>query len=68
MLTNLSAFAASKLFLVLDHAELYVEKLHSIDAELAGHAHTLTLNCRGCVGVAFLCMLFACLPSLTTKE
>jgi len=28
----------------------------------------LTCNCRVCVGVVFLCLLCACLPSLTTLE
>jgi len=68
ILTNFSAFSGSKLFLMLDHTKPYVEKIHSIDAELAGHAHNLTWNCRDCVGVAFLCLLCACLLSLTTFE
>jgi len=41
---NLSAFSAPNLFLMLDHTEMYVEKIHSIDAELAGHAHKLSLT------------------------
>jgi len=28
----------------------------------------LTCNCRVCLGVVFLCLLCACLPSLTTLE
>jgi len=52
---NLSAFSAPNLFLMLDHTEMYVEKIHSIDAELAGHAHKLSLtwNCTGYVGAFF---------------
>ena len=40
---------------MLEHRKPYVEKIHSIDAELAGHVlHiNLTWNCRCCVGVAF---------------
>jgi len=38
-LTNFSAFSASKLFLILDHTKPYIEKINSIGAELAAHAH-----------------------------
>jgi len=37
---------------MLDHTKPYVEKIHSGDAELAGHAHK---NCRSYVGVFFFC-------------
>jgi len=44
ILSNFSAFSASKLFLILDHTKSYVEKMHSVDAELAGHAHKLHMK------------------------
>jgi len=46
---------------MLDHTKTYVEKIHHIDAELAGYAGyiNLTWNGRVCVGVAFLCLLCA---------
>ena len=52
---------------MLDHTQPYVKWFKFIAAELASHAHTLG-NCRGCVGVAFLYLLCACLSSLTTFE
>jgi len=61
ILTNLSAFSASKLFLILDHTESYVEKIHSIAAELAGHAHKLDMIVQRLCGSSFslfaVCML-----------
>jgi len=44
ILTNFSAFSASKLFLILEHTKSYIEKIHSIDAELAGHVHKLDMK------------------------
>ena len=40
---------------MLDHAKSYIEKIHYIDAELAGHVG-LKWSGRVCVGVAFLCV------------
>jgi len=54
---------------MLEHAKSHVETMHFIDAEVSGHAHEkLTSNCRGCVGVAFLCLLCTWLPTLTILE
>jgi len=39
-----SAFSASKLFPMLYHAKPYIEKIHYIDAELAGHVHKLDVK------------------------
>jgi len=41
------------------HIKPHVEKIHNIDAELAGHVGyiNLTRNGRVCVGMAFLCLL-----------
>jgi len=41
---NFSAFSASKLFLMLDHTTPHAEKIHYIDAELAGHVHKLDMK------------------------
>ena len=51
--TNFSAFSASKLLFILDHTKLYVEKTHSIDDELAGHAHKLDMNQQSLCGSGF---------------
>jgi len=64
-LTNLSAFSASKRFLMLDHTKSYVDKIHSIDAELAGHAHKRHVKLQRLCGSGF-CLLCACLSSVTT--
>jgi len=56
---------------MLNHTKACVEKIHSIDAERPGHAHKLDVKLQRmcqCVGVAFLCLLCACLPSLTTMK
>jgi len=37
-----------------------------IEAELAGHVHKLDVKLQSFVVVAFLCLLYACLSSLTT--
>jgi len=42
-------------------------KLHSIDAELAGHSHQLDTKLQRLCGNVFSLMC-ACLPSLTTWE
>ena len=44
ILIQFSAISALKLFLMLDHTKLYVEKMHYIDAELAGHVHKLDVK------------------------
>jgi len=53
---------------MLEQTKPYVEKVQSVDAEIAGHAYKrdVKLQGRGCVGVAFFCLLCLCLPSLTT--
>jgi len=53
ILTNFSAFPASKLFLMLEHTKLNVEKIHSTDAELAGHAHKLDMKLQKLCGCGF---------------
>jgi len=53
ILTNLSVFSAPKRFLMLDHTESYVEKIHSIDAELARHAHKLDVKLQRLCGSGF---------------
>jgi len=37
----------------LDHTKSYVEKIHSTDAELAGHAHKLDVKLRSLCGGGF---------------
>jgi len=32
---------------MLDHNKVYVEKMHSIDTELAGHLHKLDVKLQG---------------------
>ena len=70
ILINFSAFSASKLFLMLEHTKPYIEKIHNINAELAGHVCELEVKlqilCESTV--AFLCLLCAFLPSLITLE
>jgi len=53
---------------MFDHARSYIEKIHYIDAELAGHVHKLDVKLQNFVGVALLCLLWAFLPSLITLE
>ena len=61
--TYFSAFSVSNLFLMLEHTKPYVENMHYIDAELAGHVGYMNLmsNGRVCVRVGFslfsLCVL-----------
>jgi len=51
--TNFSAFSASKHFLILNHTKSFVEKIHSIDAELAGQAHKLDVKLQSLCGNGF---------------
>ena len=53
ILTNFSARSASKLFLMLNHTKQHVEKIHSIDSELAGHAHKLGMKPQSLCGNGF---------------
>jgi len=59
-------FSASELFQMLDHTKTYVQK-YTIKI-LNCQGINLTWKCRVCVWVAFLCLLCAFLPSLTTME
>ena len=47
--------------MMLDHTKPYVEKIHSVDAELLGHAHKLHVKLQRLCGNGFslfaLCML-----------
>jgi len=38
---------------MLDHTKRYVEKIHSIDAELAGHVHKLDVKLQSLCGSGF---------------
>jgi len=38
---------------MLDHARPYIEKIHYIDAELAGHAHKLDVKLQNVCGSSF---------------
>jgi len=38
---------------MLDHTQPYVEKIHYIDAELAGHVHKLDLKLQRLCGSGF---------------
>ena len=53
ILTNCSAFSTSKLFLILEHTTSYIEKIHSIDAELAVQAHKLDVKLQSLCGSGF---------------
>jgi len=61
ILTKLSAFSASKLFLMLDHTKAYVEKIHYIDVELACRLHKLDVKrqnlCGSCFFLFAVCIL-----------
>jgi len=48
-----STFSASKVFLIVDHTKSYIEKIHSIDAELTGHAHKLDVKLKSLCGSVF---------------
>jgi len=52
-LINFSAFSASKLFLMLDHIKPYIEKMHCVDAELAGYVHKLDVKLHSLYGSGF---------------
>jgi len=43
--------------MILDHNKAYIEKIHYIDAELAGHVHKLEVKLWGLCGRGFF--LFA---------
>ena len=53
---------------MLYHTKMYVEKMHSINAELAGYSHKLDVKVQKLCGSVFLCLLCTCLPSLITLE
>jgi len=38
---------------MLDHARQYIEKIHYIDAELAGHVHKLDVKLQNVCGSSF---------------
>jgi len=38
---------------MLDHAKLYIEKIHYIDAELAGHVHKFDVKLQILCGSSF---------------
>jgi len=48
-----SAFSKSELFLILEHTKSYIEKRHSVDAELAGHARKLDVKLQSLCGSGF---------------
>jgi len=48
---------------MLDYNTPYLENMHYADNELAGHVHKFDMNCRVCVGVDFLSLFCAFLPS-----
>ena len=48
----------------LEYEVAGLEKIHSIDAELTGHAGKHDVKLQSLCGSAFLCLLCACLPSL----
>jgi len=50
LINNFSTFSASKLFLVLDHTKPYVQKIHSVDAELVRHLHKLDVKLQSLCG------------------
>jgi len=47
------AFSASKLFLILQLTKSYIEKIHSVDAELAGNACKLDVKLQSLCGSGF---------------
>jgi len=53
---------------MLDHTKPYVEKIHYVDAKLAGHVHKLDVKLHRLCGGAFLCLMCACLPSRTIDQ
>ena len=48
-----AAFSASKLFPMLDHTTSYIEKIHHLDVELAGHVHKLDVKLQNVCGCSF---------------
>jgi len=67
-LTNFSVLSAPKLFLMLEHVKPYIERIHSINAEPAGHAHNFDVTLQRLCGRTFLCLLGAGLPSLSSRS
>jgi len=51
--TSFSAFPKSKLFLILEHTKSYIDKIHSVDFELAGHARKLDVKLQILCGSGF---------------
>jgi len=47
------AFSKSKLFLILERFKSYTEEIHSVDAELAGHARKLDMILQSLCGSSF---------------
>jgi len=43
----------AKPFLILEHTKSYIEKIHSTDAELAGHEHKLDVKLQSLCGSGF---------------
>jgi len=70
ILTNFSALSTSKLFLILEHTKSYIEKIHSIDSELAGHACKLHVKLQSLCGSGFssVCCAHACQASPFRNE
>jgi len=48
---------------MLDFTKPYVEKIHYVDAELAGHVHKLAVKLQSLCGSGFLCLLSAFLQA-----
>jgi len=51
--TSFAAFSKSKIFLILEHTKSYIEKIHSVDAELAEHARKLDVKLQILCGSSF---------------
>jgi len=49
---------------MLDYSKLYVEKIHSINAELAGHAHKLDMILQRLCGSGFFLFAVGMLATL----
>jgi len=39
----------------LEHTKTYIEKIHSVDSKLAGHAHKLDVKLQSLCGSVFFC-------------
>jgi len=53
---------------MLDHTKRYVEKIHYIDAELAGHVHKRDVKQQSLCASGFSLFVCAFLLSFTTLE